>query len=199
VNRGIIMLTRNKNIILGLTLLMISTATLAFQAQPVAAVEQTFFDQQFGWFGLRDWALLPEAQDDFVLRRDWSGYAQVKEQNGDAGIAAYARHEIDLSDWDGYSDLTLTVRYSATSTYSGASQVTQFRIGIMDAVSTILWSQTRRSTSTGISWITEEMTIPAIYVAPAKFYLYFGVYDSWSTNYYMKANCDYITVTGQAA
>ncbi|TFG33278.1 hypothetical protein EU528_01050 [Candidatus Thorarchaeota archaeon] len=192
------MVTKSKQIIIGILLLMVCTTTFGLQVQPVAAADETFFDKQFGAFGLVGWSLLPEAKSDFTLRRDWSGYAQVKESDGDDGIRAYATHNIDLRDWTGNDDLTINFRYSATSSYSGSSQVTQFRIGIMDAALNVKWSFIARSTSTSIAWTDKTLTIPHEYLDAAEYTIYFGVYDAWDYCWNMKANCDYITVSGQA-
>jgi len=192
------MVTNKRKVTLIVLILMVSTTTLAFQTTPVAAGTKTFFDWEFGLFGGVGWSMLPEAEGWFSFSRVLGdpNYGLVSEGYGHVGIRAYAQHTIDLTKWSGDSDLTLMVRYGASSTYAGTSKVTQFRIGFMDNSGNVLWEYCERSTSNGIVWTQKDISVPYANLEPGKIKVYFGVVDSWSADYHMNALCDFITVIG---
>jgi len=124
---------------------------------------------------------------------------------------------VDLSDWDGASDLKLTFRFRCRSNYSSSS-VTQFQLRFYDNDTSsyityenpTTYDQYRifQSVRNGQTWINgedsgwqnESFTLLASefedYVGTDdQLFLHWGTRDSWSTNWDQTAYLDYVLVS----
>ncbi|MGY5871463.1 MAG: S8 family peptidase [Candidatus Thorarchaeota archaeon] len=165
---------------------------VAGTASSVAAAQTVLYQEPFD--SLNGWMMLPTAYHDL----SWtSGYAYVYENPGKVSTPAFAFHSLDLGDWSGDSDLSVDVRFRATSNYYGSSKVTHFRMGIMSIFGNTQWSYRyyeQYSRDTG--WETKTLTIPHDSIeASNTLVVYFGYWDSWSYNWHNQAYCDYITIS----
>lgn len=185
---------KHKKITKIIGVLFVVAIMTAGSASSVDAAQTVLYHEPFN--ELNGWMMLPTAYHDL----SWtSGYAYVYENNGKVSTPAYAIHSMDLDGWSGDSDLSVDVRFKATSSYYGSSKVTHFRMGIMTWDGNILWSYRyyeRYSRDTG--WETKTLTIPYENLAgESDLIVYFGYWDSWSYNWHNHAYCDYITISGQ--
>ncbi|MBD3192162.1 MAG: DUF2341 domain-containing protein [Candidatus Heimdallarchaeota archaeon] len=129
------------------------------------------------------------------------------EGDGTASCQLLARAPVDLTGWDGVSDIPIEFTFRATSGYDGSS-VTNFRLRFYDNNDDSIpdtgfsVAQDNRQGQTWINgydsgWQTVSYNLPTVELAPYEgqtIYVAFGHGDGWTANYHQRTYLDYLLI-----